>query len=137
MTTFEVPDELRKFIGLKNLNKLPDELKRYKCPVCHLACFNTPVCPACGYKESMMMCPLDHCHCSHPKTEGLAYCPICDMPMCPECGSHDVFQLSRVTGYIQDVGGWGEGKKAELRDRVRCNIATGEKNDVDKIEKWF
>lgn len=118
----EVPEELKQFIGLKDLNKLPEKYKRYKCPVCHGAGFFTKQCPDCGNEMTELMCPLDHCECSHPITETLAYCPICDAPICPVCGSHDVFQLSRVTGYIQDVGGWGEGKKAELRDRYRYEI---------------
>jgi len=126
---FEVPNELRKYIGLKHLEKLPDALKRYKCPICNLAGFTEAICPDCGNEKNILMCPIDHCHCSHPITEQLAYCPICDEAMCPECGSHDVFQLSRVTGYIQDVAGWGEGKKAELRDRHRVQIATGKEGD--------
>jgi anaerobic ribonucleoside-triphosphate reductase len=44
-------------------------------------------------------------------------CPICDRPMCPDCGNHNVSQLSRVTGYIGDVGGWNNAKKQELKDR--------------------
>jgi len=30
-----------------------------------------------------------------------------------------VEHLSRVTGYIQAVSGWNEGKKQELKDRKR------------------
>lgn len=126
---FEVPDEFRKYIGLKNLNKLPDIMKRYKCPICHLANFTEAECPDCGNTSNQLMCPLDHCDCHHEITEQLAYCPICGEPMCPECGSHDVFQLSRVTGYIQDVAGWGKGKQQELKDRHRVQIATGKEGD--------
>jgi anaerobic ribonucleoside-triphosphate reductase len=39
--------------------------------------------------------------------------------MCPDCGNHNVSQLSRVTGYIGDVGGWNNAKKQELKDRKR------------------
>ncbi|MFP4654133.1 MAG: anaerobic ribonucleoside-triphosphate reductase [Methanohalobium sp.] len=38
---------------------------------------------------------------------------------CPNCGSDNVEFLSRVTGYIQAVGGWNEAKKQELEDRKR------------------
>jgi Anaerobic ribonucleoside-triphosphate reductase len=128
---FEVPDELKKYIGLKHLEKLPDVLKRFKCPICHAAAFTEPACPDCGNTTNILMCPIDHCGCHHLITECLAYCPICGEAMCPECGSHDVFQLSRVTGYIQDVSGWGKGKQQELKDRHRCTIATGKEGDVE------
>ncbi|MEL4305854.1 anaerobic ribonucleoside-triphosphate reductase [Methanococcoides sp. LMO-2] len=38
---------------------------------------------------------------------------------CENCGSDHVEQLSRVTGYIQAVGGWNAAKKQELEDRKR------------------
>lgn len=38
---------------------------------------------------------------------------------CPNCSSEDVEHLSRVTGYIQAVDGWNNGKKQELKDRRR------------------
>jgi ribonucleoside-triphosphate reductase len=38
---------------------------------------------------------------------------------CPNCESSNVEFLSRVTGYIQAVGGWNEAKKQELEDRKR------------------
>lgn len=65
------------------------------------------------------MCPLDHTHCSHAVIESLAYCPLCGEPVCPACGSHDVSQISRVTGYMADVAGWNRGKAQELKDRAR------------------
>lgn len=40
---------------------------------------------------------------------------------CENCGSDHVEQLSRVTGYLQAVGGWNEAKKQELKDRYRYN----------------
>jgi len=53
---------------------------------------------------------------------GTANCPKCGKPMCPVCQRHTVTQLSRVTGYIQAVSGWNEGKKQELKDRKRYDI---------------
>ncbi|KXS44656.1 MAG: anaerobic ribonucleoside-triphosphate reductase [Methanolobus sp. T82-4] len=38
---------------------------------------------------------------------------------CENCGSEDVEQLSRVTGYVQAVNGWNNAKKQELADRMR------------------
>jgi anaerobic ribonucleoside-triphosphate reductase len=31
-------------------------------------------------------------------------------------------QISRVTGYLQDVAGWNAGKQQELKDRVRYSV---------------
>jgi len=42
---------------------------------------------------------------------------------CPNCGSTNVEHLSRVTGYIQAVGGWNAAKKQELADRMRYSAA--------------
>ncbi|MCK4796334.1 MAG: hypothetical protein KAT05_03075, partial [Spirochaetes bacterium] len=41
---------------------------------------------------------------------------------CPNCDSENIEHLSRVTGYIQAVGGWNEGKKQELKDRTRYGV---------------
>jgi ribonucleoside-triphosphate reductase len=38
---------------------------------------------------------------------------------CENCGSTNVEQMSRVTGYVQAVGGWNNGKRQELADRMR------------------
>jgi hypothetical protein len=75
------------------------------------------------YPNLVIMCPLDHCHCTHNITETIEYCPLCGEPVCPDCGSHDVSQVSRVTGYLADVAGWNQGKQQELKDRARYTIA--------------
>jgi hypothetical protein len=49
-------------------------------------------------------------------------CPVCEKPMCPDCGNHNVSQLSRVTGYVGDVGEWNNAKKQELKDRKRYGV---------------
>lgn len=41
---------------------------------------------------------------------------------CPYCNSDNVQHMSRITGYLQSVDGWNEGKKQELKDRMRYNI---------------
>jgi hypothetical protein len=80
-------------------------------------------CPVCGMDDMMVdMCPRDHCHCSHPISETITFCPDCGEPMCPKCECHDVVQISRVTGYLQEVGGWNAGKQQELKDRKRYSI---------------
>lgn len=68
-------------------------------------------------------CPLsvwvvyNHQACGRDLVGGITNCEICGLPMCPDCFNHGVTQLSRVTGYIQDVAGWNAGKKQELADR--------------------
>jgi len=107
-----------------NLTRIPEGDRRYKCPVCHLvlspADLDEGRCPVCGESAGLrIMCPLDHTHCPHAVVESLAYCPLCGEPVCPECGSHDVSQMSRVTGYMAAVSGWNRGKAQELKDRAR------------------
>ena len=103
------------------LKNLPEEFRQYKCPTCLLVVDSNP-CPNCGETHMDIMCPLDHCHCGHTVLAGIEYCPLCGGPICPECGTHDVLQLSRVTGYLQDVSGWNNGKRRELVDRKRYNL---------------
>ena len=46
---------------------------------------------------------------------------------CPACGSHNITQLRRVTGYLSsDYRRFNDGKQAEVRDRVRHTIDTEE-----------
>jgi hypothetical protein len=112
-------------------DKIPLKYRRFKCFTCKVIWdFKDLVdgkCPKCGEElskfESAVMCPLDHCNCihTHPMS-GIEYCPVCNDPICPECGTHDVIQISRVTGYLSDVGGWHAGKQQELKDRTRYNM---------------
>lgn len=106
----------------RKLEDIPVAERRYKCYTCHLIVPETP-CPKCGEEHLQIMCPLDHCQCSHEIMSGIEYCPLCGAPVCPLCGSHDVVQISRVTGYLQDVSGWNAGKQQELKDRVRYTVA--------------
>ena len=98
-------------------------MTRYKCSNCKVVFeAEEPLCPLCNTSDAVkVMCPRDHCNCSHDVIESIAYCPECGKPMCPECGCHSVVQISRVTGYLQDVSGFNAGKKQELKDRVRYN----------------
>lgn len=40
---------------------------------------------------------------------------------CPNCGSTNVEQMTRVTGFFSKVGSWNKGKIAELADRYRSH----------------
>jgi hypothetical protein len=106
------------------LEKIPENERKYKCHTCCLIVDKIP-CPNCGETHLVIMCPLDHCSCTHEIVGGIAHCPLCGDPICPECGDHSVFQISRVTGYLQDVSGWNAGKRQELKDRHRTGIETG------------
>jgi hypothetical protein len=78
-------------------------------------------CPICGAKVKEM-CELDHlCTCAVDITGGTHTCPKCGEFVCP-CGSHSVFVISRVTGYLANVSSWGNGKRAEFADRQRYAI---------------
>jgi anaerobic ribonucleoside-triphosphate reductase len=103
------------------IQSLPYELRRFKCETCHHTFTETPPCPKCGSERVEIMCPLDRVTCgTHPDpVSGIEYCPICGEGICPACGCHDVLQISRVTGYLQDVSGWNAGKQQELKDRTR------------------
>ena len=105
----------------RRLDEIPVEERRYKCHTCHLI-VDASTCPNCGEAHLQILCPLDHCHCAHEIVTGIEYCPLCGAAVCPECGSHDVVQISRVTGYLQDVSGWNAGKQQELKDRVRYTV---------------
>ncbi len=110
---------------------------RYKCNQCSLVISadktirderdpKTPVCPVCC-KTLEPMCPRDivRCTCLYNVQPGVDYCPECGKAMCPGCGCHDVMQISRVTGYLQDVSGWNQAKRQELKDRNRYDIRDG------------
>jgi hypothetical protein len=101
-------------------------VNKYKCLNCLVImpedCLDEDkLCPICR-TPPVLMCEVDHaCRCWEPVNSGVHYCPICGKPTCP-CGDHDVGVVSRVTGYLSDVGGWNNSKKQELKDRHRVNI---------------
>lgn len=74
-------------------------------------------------KPPIEICPAEIKAMSNPACKatvsGIAQCPVCGHKCCPVCGRHNVTQLSRVTGYIQDIDGWNSAKKQELKDRKR------------------
>ena len=110
-------------IGHKDILKMvPLKDRKYKCHTC-FSIVNTIPCPSCGETKLEIMCPLDHNDCRHEVSPTIAYCPLCGDPMCPVdgCYNHDCVQLSRITGYYAEVGGWIASKKQELRDRHHYN----------------
>lgn len=96
---------------------------RYKCYNCFIIFNDSDVCPQCNDRSFVEeMCEKDHCKCSHEVMETIAYCEECGRAMCPICRCHDVMQISRVTGYLQDVAGWNAAKRQELKDRTRYEV---------------
>jgi ribonucleoside-triphosphate reductase len=41
--------------------------------------------------------------------------------VCPSCGSQELEQITRITGYFTRVSSWNKGKLGELKDRYRNN----------------
>ena len=110
------------------LREIPEDQRKWKCFTCMTILKNSELidkkCPVCGENHLQQMCPVDHNSCSHTIIERIEYCPVCKQAICPECGDHSVVQISRVTGYLQDVSGWNNSKKAELKDRIRSNLSS-------------
>lgn len=112
------------------LEKIPVSERKWKCHTCMTILKNSDLietkCPECGEVHLEQMCPIDHNHCHHTIIDRIEFCPICGQAICPECGDHSVVQISRVTGYLQDVSGWNSGKKQELKDRTRYDPVIGQ-----------
>lgn len=123
-TEQQIIDRVRDAGGFAEfLKTVPAEYRLFKCHTCKHIVDSNP-CPNCGATEGLVpLCPLDHCHCFHEVIPTISYCPVCGEADCPECGSHDVVQISRVTGYLQEVSGWNIAKQQELKDRQRYNIS--------------
>jgi hypothetical protein len=102
----------------------------YKCHTCFLLFEDSDVtvrdkkvvCPKC-FNELEPTCDLDHeCDCADEISSGTKVCPQCNHFTCP-CGCHDVFVMSRITGYLGELSGWNNGKRAEFNDRTRYDVA--------------
>lgn len=109
------------------LDLIPQEQKRYKCHNCYkILDFSDLIngkCPVCNDNKALVeKCPIDHNGCKHDISDGVSYCPVCGQPTCTICHDHSVVVISRVTGYLSDVAGWNNAKKAELQDRVRVTL---------------
>lgn len=100
-------------------------MEKFKCKQCLLILNQDDLtngnCPECNMLADII-CENDHiCNCALDITGGTQKCTICGEFTCP-CGSHNAFVISRVTGYVAELGGWGEGKKAEFNDRQRYDV---------------
>jgi rubredoxin len=130
------------------LRSLPENETMYKCNVCNYIFDITQggqaniltilrygwfaYCPRCGVKNPELMCKVDAYSvvlklqgfmCGNgDMVAGVDLCPVCNRSICPKCYNHSVVSLSRVTGYVQSVDGWNNGKKQELKDRQRYAI---------------
>jgi hypothetical protein len=102
----------------------------YKCHVCYLLFSDEDtlmdekrvVCPICK-NELEAACELDHaCECIEEISSGTRICPSCKQFICP-CGAHDAFVMSRITGYLGELSGWNNGKRAEFADRTHYDVA--------------
>lgn len=126
------------------LKELPENNSIYKCHRCRqifdifsggLSIFmalsgkDGILCPECKSDSTELICKVDaysmylkikgfNCR-QGVLINGVDVCPVCRTSMCPECHNHECVSLSRVTGYVQDISGWNEGKKQELIDRKR------------------
>jgi hypothetical protein len=119
------------------MEQIPTSFKRYKCHTCYKILDNEDLiggkCPCCGEPHLREMCPIDHNGCGHDVTVGAVYCSVCGQPVCGVCGDHSVVVISRVTGYLSDVAGWNNAKKAELQDRVRVNL--NQSNEMIRVSQ--
>jgi rubrerythrin len=131
------------------LRGLPENTTLYKCQQCryvydirqsryndsssNLRKHITKFCPHCDSENPILACKVD-AYSIYLKLKGMncrtgeviagtELCPICNDPICPNCYNHSVVSLSRVTGYVQDISGWNNGKRQELKDRQRYAIA--------------
>ena len=63
-------------------------------------------------------------------TKDLSVCNKCNstfgglVDKCPNCGNANMEWWSRITGYYQNISGWNEGKKRELKDRKKYGVST-------------
>jgi hypothetical protein len=99
---------------------------QYKCLDCFLGYIreeDSEYCPDCGSLNLQKHCEKDvPCHCAKTIHETVKLCDVCGEPVCPGCGCHDVAAISRITGYMSEIGGWSAGKRAEFKDRYRVDI---------------
>lgn len=135
----------------KRLRDIPENDSLFKCHKCKtifdiysgglpilmaLSNKNGIICPECKSESTDIMCKVDaysiylkldgfNCR-KGVLINGVDICPLCKSSMCPECGNHNVVSWSRITGYLNDVGGWNNAKKQELKDRKRYKVGNAE-----------
>ena len=103
-------------------------MKRHQCTDCLILIDDADLvdgkCPVCLSDKSLKpLCPGDHiCRCPDNTSYQETTCPICGSRTCP-CGSHNIFILSRITGYVSSVESWNSAKQQEFKDRHRYDVA--------------
>ena len=66
----------------RSLQEIPPGERRYKCFTCHTIVDSTP-CPKCGETRLQVLCPLDHCQCSHEILARIEYLSPLRKPRLP------------------------------------------------------
>lgn len=142
LETISIKEERKKIHD--KLRELPENDSLYKCHKCKsifdiysgglpilmaLCNKNGIICPECKSESTELMCRVDAYSVSLKLSgfncregvliNGADICPVCKSAICPECGNHSVVSWSRITGYLNDIGGWNMAKKQELMDRKR------------------
>ena len=54
---------------------------------------------------------------------------------CPQCGSEDIYGITRIVGYYSKVSTWNKGKLGELRQRRRTALIGGKKDDAESVRQ--
>ena len=54
---------------------------------------------------------------------------------CPQCGSDDVYGITRIVGYYSKISTWNKGKLGELRQRRRTALIGGEEDGSEGIRQ--
>jgi len=55
------------------------------------------------------------------------------MACCPNCGSKNVYGVSRVVGYFSRINNWNKSKQAEFKARQKGNYDIGLNCDCNKV----
>lgn len=55
------------------------------------------------------------------------------MACCPNCGSKNVYGVSRVVGYFSRINNWNKSKQAEFKARQRGNYDVSLNCDCNKV----
>lgn len=77
---------------------------------------------------------LKYIHATKPRVETVIKTPIRDLMLALETGIHiNLYQISRIVGYMSRINCWNKSKIAELRDRRRGNYWQNQRVNSEKI----
>ncbi len=51
--------------------------------------------------------------------------------ICPSCGSNNIYNTTRITGYFSQISGWTKSKLAELKDRTKVDFSMQQFENVE------